>query len=464
MEPQRPLFWHQGLFLQPQHFQLAENAVHSLLIPYRRYLTPHFWGVCEMAMQEGSLGISSFQLSKGNFLFPDGTQVVFPGTAVLESRTFQEDWVPRAKPFTIYIGLKKWNSAAENVTAVEKMDALSTVGTRFITVADNEPCPDLHGGGPQADVKRLSFLLKIFWENELELLGDYLLIPVAQLERTREGIELSRTFIPPCLTIGSSGSLHSTMTEIRDHLASRSRQLEGYKRQRGIQTAAFGSRDVVYLLALRTLNRYLPKLFHFLEAGDVHPWQAYGLLLQLIGELSTFSETVTGLGESVAEGTPLVPEYRHANLGHCFGTAHRIILKLLDEVTAGPEYVLPLVYDNTYFASEMKPSQFKSRNRFFLVLKSEEDPKALLQSVATVAKLSSRERLPLLIARALPGITLEHLPNPPQELPRRAFSTHFAIDTRCEQWELVQKENNIALYWDDAPADLEVELMIVERG
>lgn len=464
MEFQRPLFWHQGLFLQPQHFQLTDRNVQSLLIPYRKYQTPHFWGVYEMTVQSASLETRSFELASGTFLFPDGTHVVLPGNAVIESRSFEEGWVAGGKPFTIYLGLKKWNDSGANVSAVDHLDALSRLTTRFVAPADGEPCNDLHADGPKGEVKRLSFVLKIFWENEIDLAGDYLLIPVAQLERTREGIKISAQFVPPCLTLASSASLYATVKEIRDQLASRSRQLEGYKRQRGIQTAEFGSRDVVYLLALRTLNRYVPQLFHFMEAREVHPWQLFGVLRQLVGELSTFSEAVTVLGESVADGTHLMPDYDHRNLGDCFSRARRLILKLLDEITAGPEYVLPLRYDGTYFTSELKPSHFESRNRFFLVLKTEEDPKEMLPSLATMAKLSSLDRLPLLVARALPGIGLEHLPSPPQELPRRAFCLYFAIDSHAEQWGLVQKGNNIALYWDKAPGDIEVELMIVTRA
>lgn len=464
MEVERAIFWHQGLFLQPQHFQLADRCVQSLLIPYQRYLAPHFWGVYDMTIHSASLGTRSFQISKGTFLFPDGTHVTVPGSAIVESRSFEDGWIAGGKPFTIYLGLKKWSDAAENVTEVESLDTLSRVTTRFAAPADAEAYPDLHAGGPGGDVKRLNFVLKIFWESEVDLAGDYLLIPVAELERTREGIELSGSFIPPCLTLGSSALLMATVKEIRDQLASRSRQLEGYKRQRGIQTAEFGSRDVIYLLALRTLNRYVPKLFHFVEALEVHPWRLYGLLRQLIGELSSFSETVTVLGESAADGTQFLPEYDHRNLGACFAEAHQLIQKLLDEITAGPEYVLPLIYDGTYFAADMRPAHFQNHNRFFLVLKTEEDPKQVVQSMAAMAKLSCRERLPLLIARALPGIGLEHLPIPPQELPRRAFSIYFAVDSRCELWELVQKGNNIALYWDHAPDDLEVELMIVERS
>ena len=461
---ERPLYWHQGLFLQPQHFQLSDQHVRSLFEPYQHYLAPHFWGVYELNVQKAALGTRSFQISSGTFLFPDGSHVRFPGNAVFESRPFEENWVAGGKPFTIYLGIAKWNASAGNVTPLEAQDAISKVTTRFASSAAQEESPDLHAGGPQGEVKRLNYVLKVFWENEIDLVGDYLLIPVAQLERTRDGIELSPRFIPPVLTLGSSDLLHTTLKEIRDQLASRCRQLESYKRQRGIQNAEFGSRDVVYLLALRSLNRFVPLLFHYTEAKQVHPWLLYGVLRQLIGELSSFSENVTVLGESAADNAPLLPQYDHRDLGECFTAAHLLILRLLDEITAGPEYVLPLLYDGTYFTSELKPAHFEHRNRYFLVLRTETDPKSVVQMMESLVKVSSRERLPLLIARALPGITLEHLPAPPQELPRRAFSIYFAVDNHSEQWALVEKGHNFALYWDRAPDDLEVELMVVGRS
>jgi type VI secretion system protein ImpJ len=52
---------------------------------------------------------------------------------------------------------------------------------------------------------------------------------------------------------------------------------------------------------------------------------------------------------------------------------------------------------------------------------------------------------------------------PPQELPRRAQTVYFAVDHHGEQWNRVKKGNNIAFYWDNAPKDLVVELMVVSR-
>ncbi len=462
MDIQKPLFWHQGLFLQPQHFQLLDLSFQSLLSPFYQFLSPHFYGTGEIEIQKSALGVKSFHLLKGSFLFPDGTFAVFPGNSIVEARPFEEAWVEGGKPFTVFIGLKKWNSQGENVAVVEQLEDLFRVTTRFVTTPNPEEVKDLHSGGPPGQVKKLHYLLKIFWETERERLGDYVLLPLAQLERMGEEIRLSQKFIPPCLTVSSSEPLFLLIKEIRDQLAARAHQLEEYKSQRGVQTAEFGSRDMVYLLALRSLNRYVPPLYHMTEAQKVHPWTIYGMLRQLIGELSSFSERINVMGE-LEDGTRTLPNYDHQNLWECFSAAQALIIQLLDEITAGPEYVIRLVYDGTYYAAPLKPAIFEGRNRFYLVLKTEEDPKLVLKSIEAMAKLSAREHLPILIARALPGIGLEHLPVPPQELPRRAHSVYFSVNHHSDQWALVQKNNNLALYWDNAPEDLEVELMVVGR-
>lgn len=464
MNSEKPIFWHQGLFIQPQHFQLSDRYTASLLTPVYGYLLPHSWGVGEMAIRQSGLGTGVFGIASGEFVFPDGLMASVPGTAVVESRQFENAWVEGEKPFTVYLGIRRWSDDAENVTVLKKGESPATVTTRYCSSADLEEVPDLHEGGAKGELNRLTAVLRIFWQTEIDKIGDYLLIPVAQLERAGDEVILSRRFVPPCLVISASETLLTLVRETRDLIASRGRQLEEYKRQRGIQTAEFGSRDMVYLLALRSLNRSIPMLSHLLETRQVHPWTVYGFLRQMIGEFSSFSESVTVMGEQAGTGERLLPSYDHQSLGDCFHAAFILIARLLDEITAGPEYVLELAYDGTYFSSELKPAVFEAKNRFYLVMRTDEDPKQVIEYVANVAKLSSRERLPILIARALPGIALEHLPIPPQELPRRASTLYFAVDTHSDQWALVEKGRNIALYWDNAPDDLDIELMVVGRS
>jgi type VI secretion system protein ImpJ len=167
----------------------------------------------------------------------------------------------------------------------------------------------------------------------------------------------------------------------------------------------------------------------------------------------------------MAEGdTPLTAPYDHRNLYPCFAQAQALVTRLLDEITAGPDYVIPLRYDGTYLCAELSPAMFEGRNRFYLVCETEAEASRVIKSLETIAKLASRETLPILIARALPGIKLQHLPVPPQELPRRARSVYLQVDHQSDQWARVQKGNNLALFWDSAPEDVKVELMIVGRS
>lgn len=459
---ERPLFWYQGLFLQPQHFQIKDQYDQALLTPYNRFLTPHFWGIAEMEIRAAALGSHSFELMSGKFLFPDMTYVAFPGNALIEARSFADSWEEDGKGIPVNLGLRKWNESGENVTVISSLSAISEVNTRFVALADAEYAIDCHQGGPPAQVKRLYFVLKLIWEMEKGIAGDYELLPIGKLEKSGNETILSNRFIPPCISLAGSDTLFKQVREIRDQVASRARQLEAYKRERGIHTSDFGARDMVFFLTLRSLNRYVPLLHHLTETRRVNPWQVYGILRQLAGELSAFSARVSVTGE-MDDGSILLPPYDHEDLRACFSGAQSMIARLLDEITAGPEHVIQLIYDETYFSAEVPPAVFEGRNRYFLVFDSEADPKVMVQDAENIAKLGTRELLPILIARSLPGIRLQHLPVPPQELPRRAHCAYFQIDHNNDHWAQVMREKNIALYWDSAPQDLKIEMMVVER-
>ncbi len=463
MNIQRPLFWHQGLFLQPQHFQLLDLYFRSLLSPFNNFMQPYFWGVGDCEIQTAALENQSFNLNSCELLFPDGTYTVFPGNAMIEGRSFEQAWVEGGKPFTVYIGLKKWDNAGKNVTVLSKLENLAQTTTRFITTTDPETIDDLHEGGIEAHVKSLYYALKIFWEKEKDRLGDYITIPIAQLVRRGDEVVLSENYIPPCLNILKSKPLMKLVKDLRDQISARCHQLEEYKIQRGIHTAEFGSRDMVFLLALRSLNRYVPLLFHFTETHQVHPWSLYGLLRQLVGELSSFSSKYNVLGE-LSDGTRLLPSYDHKDIWECFSSAQNMAIQLLDEITAGPEYIINLLFDGTYYTADLDPGMFEGLNRYYMILNTESDPKDVIKSLTNIAKLSSREDLPLLIVHHLSGIGLTHLMVPPQELPKRAHSIYFQIDHNSDKWAKVEKERNIAIYWDNAPEDLKIELMVIRRS
>ncbi len=440
-----------------------ELSWESRLAPLTRWMTPHFWGVQDMEIKRAALGIRSFGLLRGQLLFPDGTAVEFPGNALLEDRSFVDGWIEGGKPLPVYIGLRKWNPEGENVTVVKRGEPLADVATRFIVDADPEETRDLHAGGPAAYIKKLTYLLKVFWEPEKDHLGDYLLIPVAQLERRGADIGLDPRFIAPCLSGTGSDTLQRLIKDILDQLAARGRQLEEHKRQRGIQSAEFGSRDLVYLMALRSINRCVPLLRHLSETPQVHPWQLYGTLRQIVGDLSCFSETIDVLGEDPQAHEAALPAYEPLNLWNCFSTAQTRIVRLLDEITAGPDHTVKLDLAEGLYSAALKPDWLEGDHRYYLALTMEHEGKNTVDAMEGVAKLSSQGQIDQLIAHALPGIPLDYLSAVPQQLPRRGNVLYFAINTGDDQWSSIKKERHIAFSWDGAPADLQVDLMVVAR-
>ena len=141
MNMNRPLYWNQGLLLQPHHFQQQDMYFQSLLAPYQRFIQPYLWGVGSVEIQESALGNRIFSLTAGEFLLMDGTHIILPGNALAESRSFDEDWIEGEKPLTVFLGLRKYNDAGQNATVVPDLENLAEIPTRFVTTADSEETP-----------------------------------------------------------------------------------------------------------------------------------------------------------------------------------------------------------------------------------------------------------------------------------------------------------------------------------
>jgi len=460
MEQRQPIFWYQGLFLQPQHFQQHDLYFQSLLYPFQVYQQPYFWGVCRMNILESALKNRMFEISMGEFVFPDGTWVVFPDNALIQPRSFKEFW-SEDKPLNVYLGLRKWRGIGENVSILNNPDDVFTVSSRFVSNVDPRELKDIHHSGPPAQVKFMNYLLKVFWENEVEGAGDYDLMPIACLERERDDIRLSKRFVPPTVSISGSEVLLQMMKDMREQVTTRCHMLEEYKLPREIQSSDTGFNFMIYLLALRSLNRYVPLIHHITET-PVHPWNVYGLLRQLIGELSTFTDRVDALGK-IRDGSALLPNYNHNNIGGCFREAQILIGELLNAITLGTENIIYLVRDGGYFKAPIPLETFDSRNVFYLVIRTSQDRNEVLDMLQHVAKVSSEEHMPTLIKRALPGIPLEYSLTPQPGLPKRPDSLYFKLDRGSNHWLEIQKGQNICIYWNEATEDTTVQLVVVKK-
>ena len=461
MHNSKPVFWHQGLFLQPQHFQLSDQYQDSKLQPYQNYLQPHFWGVCEIEMLASSLNHRTCEIESGDFLFPDGAFVSIPNNSVVSPRSFEDDWVDPEKPFTIYLAIHKISQFDDNVTVLSNLEGHIDVTTRYVTTAAPENAKDVYVQGSDAQVKYLRHALKIVFDNEKGDMNDYDLIPIAQVVRDGDTIIYNRKYLPPCISMSSLPELTRIVKEIRDEVTGRAMQLSAYKSPAHAKKG-FDANMLRYKMALQSLSRFVPRLFHITESGKVHPWTVYGVLRELISEISTFTDRVTLLGES-ADGERLLAAYDHNNLGVCFNSASDMVSLLLNEITIGPQFLVNMKFDTVAYEADVPSEFFTEHVDFYLIVNTVENFEEGQKSLLTSAKLASRDVVETLVERSLPGVGMIYLTSAPPGLPRRPNSYYLRIDVHDDQWSSVVRQENVALLWEEAPDDTSIELVVVRK-
>ena len=463
MDQLRPIFWGQGMFLQPQHFQ-QQDCYHDARLRYcLQLLYPFCWGIQALSINETALRNFLVEVEQCELITSEGTTVRFQGASLpsntrIMPRSCEGVLVPNGQALGVYLGVKRLQGEGANVSTSGGMDgqtaapgpprrfSLQEVMTPDLFAADSQDCA----------LQYLIHEVRILFEDEVASAQDYELVKIAELLRSAEGqgMVLSRRYIPPSLTVHASVVLESMVKEIRDLLTAKGRELSEYKRQHHLQTIEMGSRDTIFLLMMQTVNRYIPLFHHHLEVEQTHPGVLYALLRQLVGELSTFSETIAVLGG------PL-PAYRHDRLWECFDAAVRITKELLNELTKGPDYVVPLVFDGEYFAADLEKRFFEGNNRYYLAIKVDMPPRELQHLLMETGKICSHEDMEALRKQATSGVPVDYLDVPPEELARRAHCSYFALDHRHYLWKRLEQRQNIAVYCQLSGQETEMQLLVL---
>lgn len=458
-----PIYWHHGLFLQPQHFQLTERHQTQQIAALLPVIRPYFWGIAAAELDQGALAAGRVSFTRLVLLFPDGhgLMATYPGNSVIAGRQVPTERLAPGEAMTIFLGQRGLKAGEPNVTQAETPEAMATASTRWAVLAEPEDLADLYDDGPKAQVQQLRNVLRIVFEPEVPDAGDHTLMPVARIVREGDDLKIDNAFVPPCLTIDAVPALRALFSDVRDRVMGKARQLEGYKNLSG-RGGDVGEMAVL-LMALRTLSRLAARLDHMAQGPCVTPWDAYGMLREIVAELSVFSLEVNALGETW-EGKKLLPEYTHTDLGTCFGAAHDVVVRLVDTISAGPRWAGRFVFQEPYWTVEIPAHVLAQRGEYWVVLASDtKDLKTLRESAAHMLKLSATDGISTLLARAIPGVPIIPSDGPPAGLPHRRGALYFRVDTENAQWEQVLSGQSLSLYWDEAPADLDAQLAVIGR-
>lgn len=458
-----PIFWHQGLFLEPQHFQHHDMALEAALSRHLALTTPWSWGFGALTLDESALQARSLSIRHLAVRWRDGAFTEFPGNARVESRRFElTDFAQGAR--TAYLGLRRLMDDEANVLRYESMEDAMQSRSRFAAAADPLQMPDRYSHGAAGRVAVMDYVLRIFWEDEIEHLGDYELLPLVRLEQDGESVRVVPDFTPPSMSLAAAPELQRLLHELRDEVIGRARQLEVFKRPLTARDPDSDASELGTILALSVLNRYGSQLNHLLEGPQTHPWLIYGILRQLVGELSTFTEYCDLLGET-RDNQSLLSPYEHLDPHPAFDSVRGLLLRLLNEITLGPEMFVRFERDgagDTLYRAELPPTFFGPRHRHYLMMRSALDAADASALMMMEGKLATPGNIEMIVSRALPGLELIPLQTLPPGMPRRSGAVYFRVESQSALWEDVQAEGLLSLFLPNPPDDLRVELIVTK--
>lgn len=445
MSWQDKVVWQEGMFLRAQHFQQQDRYVEHLLQARTAPLRPHPWGVTELSLDRDLLAAGKFAVASCSGIMEDGTPFAIPGHA---DQPAPLDLTEGTRNCVVYLALPvrqpgspeiAFGSGPEMNAARHAMRSFEV----FDTHSDATVPAELQVGRP-----RLRFMLETEERAGFSTLG---LARVVEVQADRR-VVVDERFIPPCLRVSATPPLANLVAELVGMLGQRAEALGARLSQPG----ARGVAEVADFLLLQTVNRSLPLLAHWADAGNVHPEALYAALVQLAGELATFTDPQRKASR--------YPAYRHDDLQRSYGPVVADLRRSLSAVLETNAVAIPL--QERQFGVRVGPIADRNllrASQFVLTVQADMPGEQLRRIFPNQVKIGAVEHIRELVNVALPGIQVRPLPVAPRQIPFTAGATYFELDRGSPHWQQMQNSGAFALHVSGDFPNLRMELWAI-RG
>lgn len=415
-----------------------------------RALCGNAYGLTELRIDEEALNGGDFILQSAVGVMPDGLAFEIPGhDARPQSRAIAAAFPSTQEKLSVYLAcpLSRANALEANAEGMSE-GRLLRYRTKTIKVKDES------SGANERDLSISVSNLRVAFEGEG--LEDSTTIKLCELTRTATGgFAIAPSFVAPVLYLSASNWLFGMLRRIIEVLSTKSSDLAASRRQRGTGLVEFSMSEAANFWLLHTCNGYIPGLMHLYNQPRVHPEQLYMIMARLAGELTTFS----------AEGSPRdLPQYSHDNLYLTFSGLEARLRGLLEVTIASRCVNIPLEKTReSLYSGKFLDERLITASKLYLAVQSGVAPEKLINEAPAKAKISSRDRVDKLIAMAMRGLLMKHMPAPPPEIPVQPGRQYFAVEKVGEHWEAIAQSRTISMYFPPEFVDLKLEFMAVKE-
>ncbi|WP_186066415.1 type VI secretion system baseplate subunit TssK [Burkholderia gladioli] len=443
MTQSNKVVWSEGLFLRPQHMQQQERYLERYVELRAGALRPHAWGFQELELESDLLAIGKLGIKRARGVFPDGTPFAMPGddplpppldiesnwrdqvvhlTLPLRSATQPDSAWPGADGDQLYRYRVREAEVRDASGSMEGLTALEVAGMSARLVPDAQPTEGL------------------------------MRIPVARVVECRADrrVVLDEGFMPSALKTEAAARLVTFLSELLGLLHQRGEALAG----RVAETDRGGAAEIADFLMLQVINRYQPLVAHLAAAPLLHPEALYQLLIELAGELATFT--------APGKRAQAFPPYRHEMLRESFEpviVALRIALSAVLEQSAVPIPLQQRKYG--VWVGVVPDLTLLDTATFVLAAKADMKAEDMRRQLPTQSKIGPVEKIRDLVNLQLPGIGVSPMAVAPRQLPYTSGFLYFECDRNSSMWRMLKTSGGIAMHFGSGFAGLDLQFWAV---
>lgn len=435
--------WIEGMFLQPQHFQQQDDYIEQFINNKTLRIVTHHWGIERISVDDDALKDGRIQLNHVSGVFADGTPFCAPEHDQLPGPITVS---PGTRDTLIYLGMlaRQTNKTSVRMNPEGDLTRYQAQQGRYLDTVQSSQTPCV------MHIARISLCLL----SEQHNLDDYTTIAVLHIEdvRSNKSIQVNHSYIYPVIHVMDQAQLRKFTLETHGLLQQRAAMLS--HRINHVSQSPSSEADDFMLLQL--INRHESLFQYFCHKADLTPEALYTELIQLLGELSSFTQQDR---RAIA-----IPPYQHHRLDAVYSALMVNIRTALNVVLTQSAIALPLVeHEHGLWVCDISSeAELISATDYILAVSADTDPNELSEHFARHTKLASREQIHHLVSRALPGIDLNLLPLAPRQIPSHANFRYYSINTHQENWHDILNSGSLALHVGANYAGLTLELWAIK--
>jgi type VI secretion system protein ImpJ len=438
--------WSEGMYLSPHHFQTQSRYFEDSMAFLAASLWREPWGLLHAELDQKAMRNGTAVLLHASGIFPDGLAFEIPNSdPTPEPRNLLEVFPSTDAVLPLYLTVpsRRDNGFDCDLSA-------SPNGSRFSRM--QRMLRDETNGIDEREIELGQKNIRL--STEAELTPEMLSIPLARVLRDGRGhLTCDEEFIPPSLRLSASEPLMLLVRRLLDAIGDKSTTVARGARRHGRFEAGTGALDVANYWFLHALQTAIPPLQHLAATRHAHPEDVYLELARLAGALCTFA---------VDSDPRNLPAYDHRDPGVAFRALDAHIRKHLEIVVPSNTVTLDFRATDPYMhAADVRDERCLRRSRWVLGIRSSMGESDLLRQTPRLIKVCSSKFVPELVKRALPGMTLTHMPVPPTAIRAEADMQYFGIDTSGPCWEHILQTRQVGIYIPGEIAQPEFEITII---